>query len=84
MGVTKKTVSMDEHVVTRIEAAARESGVSFSTWLTSAAERRLRLHDGLRGVDEWEDEAGALTRDERAAGEALLDRLLAAGEAGHG
>jgi hypothetical protein len=42
-----------------------------------AAERRLLLREGLHGVREWEQEAGPLTATERAAGEALLDRLLA-------
>ncbi|MGQ0464194.1 MAG: hypothetical protein ACT4QG_02620 [Sporichthyaceae bacterium] len=76
MGVTKRSVSIDADVAERVEAAAAEDGVSFSTWLSSAAEHRLRIREGLAGVAEWEAEAGALTDEERAAGEALLDRLL--------
>jgi hypothetical protein len=41
-----------------------------------SAERQLQVRQGLQGVAEWEAEAGALTPEERAAGEALLDRLL--------
>jgi hypothetical protein len=76
MAVTKRSVSLDDKVAERIEHAAEADGVSFSAWLSAAAERCLRLRDGMRGVQEWEDEAGPLTPDERAAGEALLDRLL--------
>lgn len=77
MGVTKRSVSIDDSVAARVEHAAEEDHVSFSAWLSAAAERRLRLREGLSGVAEWEQEAGALTPEERAAGEALLDRLLA-------
>jgi hypothetical protein len=78
MGVTKRSVSLDDAVAERVEHAAEEDGVSFSAWLSAAAERGLRLRDGLAGVQAWEHDAGPLTADERAAGEALLDRLLAA------
>ncbi len=50
--------------------------MSFSAWLSSAAERQLRVRQGLRGVAAWEAEAGALTAEEIAAGEDLLARLL--------
>jgi hypothetical protein len=76
MSVTKRSVSLDETVADRVEQAADEDGVSFSAWLSSAAEDKLLLREGLRGVREWEQEAGELTPEERAAGEALLDRLL--------
>jgi hypothetical protein len=76
MGVVKRSVSLDAEVAAAAEAAAAEDGVSFSAWLSDAAERRLRVREGLLGVAEWEAEAGALTAEERAAGEALLDRLL--------
>ena len=76
MGVTKRSVSLDESVSERVEKAAGEEGVSFSAWLSNAAEERLLLREGLRGVRDWESKAGPLTAEERAAGEALLDRLL--------
>lgn len=34
------------------------------------------MREGMRGIREWEAEAGELSAEERAAGEALLDRLL--------
>jgi hypothetical protein len=72
----KRSVSIDSEVAAAAEMAAAEDGVSFSAWLSDAARRRLRTRQGLRGVAEWEAEAGPLTTEERAAGEALLDRLL--------
>lgn len=77
MPVTKRSVSLDDQVAERVEDAAGEDGVSFSAWLSVAAEHRLLVRDGLRGVHDWEKEAGPLTADERVAGETLLDRLLA-------
>lgn len=79
MAVKKRSVSLDEAVAGEVEAAALEDGVSFSAWLSTAAEQRLLRRRGLRGIEEWEAEAGALTPEEIAAGEALLDRLLATG-----
>ncbi len=76
MGVVKRSVSIDDRVAARVEAAASEDGVSFSAWLSAAAEQHLLLREGLRGVQEWEAEAGALTAAEIAAGAALLSRLL--------
>lgn len=80
MAVTKKSVSLDDSVAERVEHAAEEDGVSFSAWLSAAAQRGLLLREGLRGVSDWEREAGPLTPEECAAGEALLDRLLASAE----
>lgn len=76
MRVTKRSVSLDDDVAKRVERAADEDGVSFSSWLSTAAEHQLLLRDGLQGVAEWEAESGPLSAEERAAGEALLDRLL--------
>ena len=76
MGVVKRSVSIDAEVAAAAEETAAEDGVSFSAWLSEAAERQLRVREGLRGVAEWEKAAGALTADELAAGEILLDRLL--------
>ncbi len=81
--VDKRSVSLSDEVAKRIEVAAAEDGLSFSAWLSAAAERELHIRDGLRGVAEWESEAGALTLEERAAGETLLNRLLAEKQSGN-
>lgn len=74
--VTKRSVSLSDDVARAVEVAAKEDGVSFSAWLSAAAERQLRVRQGLRGVAAWEAESGALSAEEIAAGEALLGRLL--------
>jgi len=79
MGVVKRSVSIDAEVASAAEEAAAADGVSFSAWLSEAAQRQLLVRDGLRGVAEWEKTAGALTPAELAAGEILLDRLLSGG-----
>jgi hypothetical protein len=76
MMVTKRSISMPDDVAAAVELAAREDGLSFSAWLSAAAERQLRVRQGLRGVAAWESEAGPLSAEEIAAGEALLSRLL--------
>jgi hypothetical protein len=77
MAVTKRSVSLDDSVAARVERAARTDGMSFSAWLSAAAEHALLLREGLPGGQaEWEAEAGQLTTAERSAGEALLDHLL--------
>jgi len=71
--VTKRSVSLADEVAKDVEQAAHEDGMSFSAWLSSAAERQLRVRQGLRGVAAFEAEAagaagvavGALLRDGR-------------------
>jgi hypothetical protein len=79
MAVVKRSVSIDTEVAAAAAKAAAEDGVSFSAWLSEAAHRQLLVREGLRGVAEWERASGALTPDELAAGEILLDRLLSGG-----
>jgi hypothetical protein len=79
MPVVKRSVSIDAEVASSVEAAAAEDGVSFSAWLSGAAHQQLLVREGLRGVADWEKTNGALTSDELAAGEILLDRLLSGG-----
>ncbi len=74
--VVKRSVSLSEAVAASVQRAADEDGVSFSAWLSLAAEHQLRIREGLRGVAAWEERAGDLTPEEIAAGEALLARLL--------
>jgi hypothetical protein len=76
VGVVKRSVSIDSEVAAAADEAAAADGVSFSAWLSEAAERRLQVREGLRGVSDWEANAGALSPEELAAGEVLLDRLL--------
>ena len=74
--VVKRTVSLEREVAERVAVAAKTAGIGFSTWLSAAAERQLRLADGLAGVAEWEAEHGPLTEAERAQGDRELADLL--------
>lgn len=76
MGVTKRSISMDSEIADAVERAAADDGVAFSTWLGDAAQRELRRRDGLAAIADWEADAGPLTKQEIAAGEALLDQIL--------
>ncbi|MDQ6927118.1 MAG: hypothetical protein M3159_00465 [Actinomycetota bacterium] len=76
MGADKRSVSFDPGLSRAIEEAARGEGESVSQWLAGAAEIRLRVREGLKGVAAWEAENGPLTADELAEADALLDELL--------
>jgi hypothetical protein len=76
MGTDKRSVSFEPGLAEAMDEAAREEGQSFSQWLAGAAEMRLRVHNGLKAVADWEAEHGALTDDELANADDVLDRLL--------
>ena len=76
MTVVKRSVSLDDDVAARVAEAAAEEGVSFSTWLTTAARYQLILRAGRAAVAEYEAEYGAFTDDELAEGRRLLNDLL--------
>lgn len=63
----KIAISVDPDVHKGIVAAAAESGVSVSAWMTEAARRSLLARDGLAAVAEWEAERGTFTEAELAA-----------------
>ncbi len=82
MAVKKLSISLDESVAERAASAAASHGVSLSAWLNAAAERAIRIEDGLAAVREWEQEHGELSAEERAwadkeiaADRELLDEL---------
>ena len=59
--VKKLSISLDESVAERAASAAASHGVSLSAWLNAAAERAIRVEDGLAAVREWEQEPGELS-----------------------
>jgi hypothetical protein len=71
--VVKRSVSIPSDVFAALAEEARAEGVGVSVALTEAARQWLLIRGGLRGVSLWEAEHGALTRDELAAADALLD-----------
>ena len=74
MAVKKLSVSLDESVAERAASAAASHGVSLSAWLNAAAERAIRIEDGLAAVREWEAENGELSAEELA----WADQVIAA------
>lgn len=78
MAVKRISVELDPNVAEAAALAAEEQGKSLSAWLNDAARGRLVVERGLRAVVAWETEHGALTADERAAAEAVMDDLLRA------
>lgn len=75
--VRKLSVALDNDVAAAASASAERRGLSLSAWLNEAAARALVLEDGLAAVAEWEREFGALTDDELADADAILDRSVA-------
>jgi predicted HicB family RNase H-like nuclease len=73
MSVRKISVALDEGTAKAASEAAARNGVSLSSWLNQAADRALRVEEGLRAVQAWEAENGPLTAAELAA----ADRFLA-------
>ena len=57
----KLAITVDPEVHEQVLAAAAAEGVSVSAWMTDAARRALVIRDGLRAVNEWEADNGALT-----------------------
>lgn len=76
MGVRKLSVALEESVAAQAADAAQRSGVSLSAWLNAAAERALLIERGLAGVAGWEAEHGALSGDELAWADSVLDRSV--------
>ncbi len=76
MGMRKLSVAIDEVIAREAAEAAEEEGLSFSVWLTRAAEDRLRLRRGLEAVHEWEAEHGAPSSEQLAQADLILDQVL--------
>jgi len=74
--VAKRSISLPDELVIRIDDAATREGVSFSAWLARAAEQDLKFRDGEAGLAAYEEASGALDADERQASEAVLRRVL--------
>lgn len=75
MPARKLSIALEEPVAEAAKAAAERRGVSLSAWLNEASRKALAIEDGLVAVAEWEAEHGALTPQELAAADAVLDDL---------
>lgn len=68
-------MSIDDETAAAIERAAAEEDTTFSAWLTRAAQRQLRIHEGLRAVADYEAEVGEITEQEMAAAQRRRQQL---------
>ena len=73
MVVKKLSVALERSVAHEAAHAAKCQGVSLSSWLNAAAERALVVEQGLSAVREWENEHGALTTEELAWADSVLN-----------
>ncbi len=70
----KPSIALDPAVAAEARAQAQREGPAGSAWLNHAAERELRLADGLAAVADFEAEDGPFTAAEQHTASALADR----------
>ena len=71
MAVRKLSIALDVGIAASASRAARAAGTSLSAWISRAAQHELALQRGLRAVEAWEHEHGALTTEELRQADAV-------------
>lgn len=71
--VVKRSISLPADIFEALELQAAEEGRTVSAALADAADLWLATRRGLRAVRAWEREHGALTAEELADADRLLD-----------
>lgn len=77
MAVDRLSVTVDAELGRELRRIAAASGMSVSSWVSSAIEARVRNHLLGEALDAWQQEDGPFTEAELAA----ADKLLAESEA---
>jgi hypothetical protein len=72
-GVVKKSVSVPAEIWAAAEEEAAARGMTVSALIAEALDHLVAIQRGLRAVAEYEKENGALTEDELAWADAVLD-----------
>jgi hypothetical protein len=72
-GVVKKSVSVPAEIWAAAEDEAAARGMTVSALIAEALDHFVKLQRGLRAVAEYEAENGALSEEELAWADALLD-----------
>lgn len=72
MTVEKLSVSLDADLVERGREAAEEAGLSFSAWVARGMAHQLKVRDGTRAMEQWQEEYGEFTEEEIARAEEKL------------
>ena len=70
----KKSLSFPAEVWAAAEAEAAAQHTTLSAFVVEAVEHHAAIRAGQRAVREWEREHGALTAEELADADAILDR----------
>lgn len=73
MPVEKLSISVEKRLADAIRAEAAARGITISGLIAAAVEERLAIARGLQGVAEWEAEHGALTEEELAEAQRIID-----------
>jgi hypothetical protein len=73
MTVTKRSVSIQPDVCAEVIRLTGEDRAQFSALVNEALRHYLRIQHGLRAAREWEAEFGALTPEEIAEADRILD-----------
>jgi hypothetical protein len=73
MPATKVSIALEEPVAGAARQSAKRRGISLSAWLNEASRSALRIEEGRAAVAEWEAEFGALSAEELAAVDTVLD-----------
>lgn len=73
----KRSLSIPPELDAAVEAAARETGTTYSGWVSEAIRKQLIIRDGLAAVAEYEAAEGAFTEAELADADAWVTETLA-------
>jgi uncharacterized protein (DUF1778 family) len=72
---------MDEELFDAVRQAAEEEGTTLSAFLAEAARDRVQLLVMRRVLDEWQEENGAFTEEEKREAEQWLSNPMTPEEA---
>ncbi len=72
----KRSVSIPPDLDAQIEAAAAESGMTYSAWLAATARKEFTIRAGLDAVAEFEREHGAFSPEEIAEAEQWVRKTV--------
>jgi hypothetical protein len=73
----KRSISMPPDLDAEIEAAAAESGLSYSAWLAETARKEFTIRAGLAAVGQYVQEHGAFTAQELAEADEWAAQAIA-------
>lgn len=72
----KRSISIPPELDDLIRSEAASQGVTYSAWLTEAAQKELKIRAGLQAVAEVEEELGGFSAEELADAEAWAEKVL--------